>query len=89
MSGTLTEQELSAVLPSLTGWTVQDGKLMKVYQLSNFKEAMTFVNHVAEHAETVDHHPNILIYYNKVILELISHDVGGISQRDIQFAQSF
>jgi len=47
---------------------------------------MEFVNHMAEAAEAVNHHPDILINYNKVTLTLVSHDSGGVTQRDIKMA---
>ena len=47
---------------------------------------MEFVNHIAEAAEAVNHHPDILISHNKVILTLLSHDSGGVTQRDVKMA---
>lgn len=89
MKDLLSPAELAHTLPRLTGWNLEESKLVKRFQFEDFVDAMAFVNEVAQHAETVDHHPNILIYYNKVVLELISHDVSGISKRDIKFCQDF
>ncbi len=47
---------------------------------------MEFVNQIAEAAEAVNHHPDIMISYNKVTLSLISHDSGGVTNRDIKMA---
>jgi len=47
---------------------------------------MEFVNRIAEAAEAVNHHPDILVNYNKVTLTLVSHDSGGVTQRDIKMA---
>ena len=47
---------------------------------------MEFVNQIAEAAEAVNHHPDILISYNKVTLSLVSHDSGGVTTRDIKMA---
>ena len=57
-----------------------------VLQFDDFAQAMKFVNTVAAAAETANHHPNILVNYNKVTLTLESHDSGGVTQRDIRMA---
>jgi 4a-hydroxytetrahydrobiopterin dehydratase len=57
-----------------------------VFQFENFVEAMKFVNRIAAAAEAANHHPDIAISYNKVTLALVSHDSGGVTQRDIRMA---
>jgi 4a-hydroxytetrahydrobiopterin dehydratase len=47
---------------------------------------MAFVNKIAEAAETANHHPDIDIRYNKVKMSLVSHDSGGVTERDVQMA---
>ena len=59
---------------------------MRRYEFGDFAAAMVFVNRVAEKAEAAGHHPDIDIRYNKVRLALISHDKGGITQRDMRMA---
>jgi 4a-hydroxytetrahydrobiopterin dehydratase len=49
---------------------------------------MVFVNRLAEHAEMVDHHPDLDIRYNRLLITLTSHDAGGITQRDLRMAKS-
>ena len=58
----------------------------RVFQFDDFVQAMKFVNQVAVAAEAANHHPDILINYNKVTLTLVSHDSGGVTQRDIRMA---
>jgi 4a-hydroxytetrahydrobiopterin dehydratase len=58
----------------------------RVCQFDDFVQAMKFVNHVADAAQAANHHPDILINYNKVTLTLVSHDSGGVTQRDIRMA---
>lgn len=53
---------------------------------ANFVQSMAFVNGIAEHAERVQHHPDILVRWSKVTLSLSTHDVGGISVKDADFA---
>ena len=57
-----------------------------VFQFDNFVQAMEFVNKIADAAEAANHHPDIVINYNKVTLALVSHDSGGVTQRDIRMA---
>lgn len=79
---TLTQPEIAAFLTTAAGWRLDSGKLVREWSFSNFSEAMTFVNKVAELAESTGHHPDIDIRYNKVQLGLVSHDAGGITKRD-------
>ncbi len=61
-------------------------RIERNFQFTNFLQAMDFVNQIAEAAETLNHHPDIHISYNKVTLALVSHDSGGVTQRDIRMA---
>jgi 4a-hydroxytetrahydrobiopterin dehydratase len=73
-------------LQQLAGWRKNGDAIERVFQFGSFLQAMEFVNHIAEAAEAVNHHPDILINYSRVTLTLISHDSGGITQRDIRMA---
>lgn len=71
------------------GWLLlRDGthKIRRQFKFKNFKEAMIFVNKVAEIAESEGHHPDIYIFYNKVQLDLFTHAVGGLSENDFIMA---
>jgi 4a-hydroxytetrahydrobiopterin dehydratase len=83
----LTHFQIIDALKSLPGWAIENEKLRKEFQFGSFKEAMVFVNTVADNAERVNHHPDILISYTTVALELFTHDAGGITQKDIDFAR--
>ena len=67
-----------------SGWSVLDGvKIRKEFVFGNFKEALAFVNKMGEIAEGEGHHPDIhLVSYKKVIVELSTHAVGGLSEND-------
>ena len=72
-----------------SGWLLfRDGthRLARQFKFKNFREAMGFVNKVAEIAEDEGHHPDIKIVYNKVSLELFTHAVGGLSENDFIMA---
>jgi 4a-hydroxytetrahydrobiopterin dehydratase len=63
-----------------------ENQIEKAYTFDDFKGSMAFVNRVAALAEEVDHHPDILILYNRVTLSLTSHDSGGLTERDFHLA---
>ena len=84
----LSPDELMLQLPSLPGWRLENQKLVRDWTFADFLEAMAFVNTVAELAETVGHHPDMDIRYNKVCLGLVSHDAGGITDRDVKMAKA-
>jgi 4a-hydroxytetrahydrobiopterin dehydratase len=86
MSTVLSDTEIQQALQQLPGWTRNGKAIQRIFEFGNFVQAMEFVNHIAEAAETVNHHPDILINYNKVTLSLVSHDSGGVTQRDIKMA---
>lgn len=78
----LTKTQIDELLKSQPGWKLEDGKLIRDWTFKDFIEAMSFVNQVGEIAETAGHHPDIDIRYNRVRLALVSHDAGGITERD-------
>lgn len=82
----LSSEEIQARLGTLRGWTVMDGTLTRTFQFSDFLMAMRFVNLVAASAEEVGHHPDIDIRYNKVRLGLVTHDAGGLTEKDFGLA---
>ncbi|MCL4220155.1 MAG: 4a-hydroxytetrahydrobiopterin dehydratase [Phycisphaerales bacterium] len=83
----LSEAEIKASLADVPDWSELDGEIQRTYQFSDFDEAMRFVNRVAEQAESSQHHPDILIRYNKVTLSLSTHDAGGITSKDFELAR--
>lgn len=68
-------------------WVVdQNSRLVGEFEFSNFKNAMSFINGVADLAESVDHHPDISISYNKVRLQLSTHSARGLTEKDFELA---
>ena len=86
MSNVLNGAELLPALQNLPGWNLNGNAIERVFEFSNFVEAMGFVNRIAEAAEAMNHHPDITINYNKVRLSLTSHDSGGVTKRDLRMA---
>jgi 4a-hydroxytetrahydrobiopterin dehydratase len=83
---TLTAVEITNALQSVPGWRLKGDELTREFSFADFREAMSFVNAVAALAERAGHHPDIDIRYNKVQLALISHDAGGITDKDFSLA---
>ena len=83
----LADAEIKQALRGLAGWEQKNGAIQRVYEFPDFKSAIKFVNSVADAAEQANHHPDIDIRYNKVTMSLISHDSGGVTQRDVRMAE--
>ena len=70
------------------GWTEVDGKLHREFTFANFSEAFAFMVRVALAAEKADHHPDWSNSWNKVVIDLVSHDKGSITERDRALAEA-
>jgi len=68
--------------PVPDGWGVVDGKLHRVFTFADFSEAFGFMTRVALLAEQADHHPDWSNSWNTVVIDLVSHDEGGVTDRD-------
>ena len=86
MAKALNAAEIESALKTHPAWKLQGGKLVREWTFKDFIQAMAFVNRVATLAEAAGHHPDIDIRYNHVVLGLVSHDAGGITQRDASMA---
>lgn len=83
----LSAEQLNAALKELSDWKLKDEKLHRELQFSNFVQAWGFMSQVAIHAEKANHHPEWFNVWNKVIIDLTTHEAEGISQRDIELAK--
>lgn len=88
MAAKLTEIQIATSLSDLPEWAEVGGSLQRTFDFSDFVESMAFVNRVAERAEADQHHPDILIRYNRVTLTLSTHDAGGITVKDFALAST-
>jgi 4a-hydroxytetrahydrobiopterin dehydratase len=73
-------------LAALKNWKLEGEEIVRHLEFPTFSAAIQFVNGVAELAEAANHHPDIDIRYNRVRLALVSHDAGGLTDRDFQLA---
>ena len=84
----LTPEMVQENLRSLPQWKLEGKEIVRRYEFPDFAAAMLFVNQVAEQAEKAGHHPDIDIRYNNVRLALVSHDKGGLTNRDMAMAKT-
>ncbi len=84
----LTEAEALVYMPQVSGWEPDAAwkKIERTWTFKDFAEALHFVNRVAECAEKEGHHPDITIRWNKVLLSLTTHAIGGLSENDFILA---
>ena len=88
MSAALSPSQIQEALSDLAGWGIEQGKLLKVYKLKDFKAALAFINRVGDEAERLNHHPEIHNCWNRVTLRLCTHDAGGqITEKDLTLAR--
>jgi len=82
----LDDAEIAKRLQSMKGWSLDHGKLHKKFKFENFSEAFAWMTRIAMVAETMNHHPEWSNVYNRVEVDLTTHDAGGISPADFELA---
>ncbi len=83
----LSPQELAAQLIQLDGWTIEAEKLHKQFKFPSFVEAFGFMSSLAMVSEAIGHHPEWFNVYNQVTIDLTTHDAGGITLKDVEWAR--
>ena len=84
----LSDEQIRNELGNLPGWSVVNGKLHKEFIFKDFIEAFGFMTTAALHIEKMNHHPEWFNVYNKIKIDLVTHDAGGITQNDINLAKT-
>ena len=84
----LSDEQIRKELANLPGWSVINGKLHKEFIFKSFIEAFGFMTTAALHIEKMNHHPEWFNVYNKIKVELVTHDAGGITSNDINLART-
>jgi 4a-hydroxytetrahydrobiopterin dehydratase len=87
MSRKLDETALREALAELEGWSLEAGKLHREYRFPDFVTAFGFMSSVALVAEAMNHHPEWQNVYNRVVVDLVTHDAGGITKKDLALAK--
>jgi 4a-hydroxytetrahydrobiopterin dehydratase len=87
IEGIMTDAKTTAAIAELTDWKVIDGKLNRAFKFKDFIEAFGFMTKVAIVAEKMGHHPELSNVYNRVVIDLVTHDAGGIGPLDLELAK--
>lgn len=84
----MTDAEITEALSELEGWELLNDRpaIFKKFKFTDFRTAWAFMENVAEEADEMSHHPEWFNVYNRVEVTLTTHDVGGVSELDIDFA---
>jgi 4a-hydroxytetrahydrobiopterin dehydratase len=77
---------IESALATLDGWSLANGKLHRVYRFRDFVEAVGFMTSAAMIVQQLDHHPEWSNVYNTVTIDLVTHDAGGVTARDVDLA---
>ncbi|TFH03488.1 MAG: 4a-hydroxytetrahydrobiopterin dehydratase [Nitrosopumilus sp.] len=83
----LSSEKISEKLKNLPGWIIKEEKLHKDFEFEDFNHAFGFMTRAAMHIEKMNHHPEWFNVYNKITVDLMTHDAGGITQNDIELAK--
>lgn len=81
------KEQVKKELKEIEGWKLKGKEIWKVFRFENFIESILFVTRVAALAENDNHHPDILIKYDSVRLNLTTHDAGGLTEKDFSIAK--
>lgn len=82
----LSEQQIEEALADLPGWEYDGEAITKTYSLGSFREAIEFVNDLADLAEESNHHPDIEVYYDEVVVSYRTHSADAVTHRDVEMA---
>ena len=83
----LSETEITEELKKLEGWAIKDNKLHKEFQFDSFNQAFGFMTRSDMEIEKMNHHPEWFNVYNRITVDLTTHDAGGITNNDINLAR--
>ena len=83
----LSQEDIEEELKGLQGWSVVNEKLHKEFLFDNFNQAFGFMTRSAMEIEKMNHHPEWFNVYNKITIELTTHDAGGITKNDVNLAK--
>lgn len=83
----MTAAQIAAALPKLAGWKVKAGKLHREYKFPDFQRAMDFMQSAVAGIDKMNHHPEWANVYNRVTVDLNTHDAGGITAKDFELGE--
>jgi len=83
----LSPEKISEELKNLPGWSIKDEKLHRDFEFESFNQAFGFMTRSAMEIEKMNHHPEWFNVYNRLTVDLMTHDAGGITQNDVELAK--
>jgi len=83
----LSEEEIRGVLRDLPGWRYDRGEILKQYKFSTFRDAIAFIDRLAEKADAANHHPDLENHYNRVRVALHTWTENGVTEKDVRLAR--
>jgi len=83
----LTTKEIPLHLKSVPNWSKRGKTIQRTFECAGFPDSLAFVNRIAKRAQKLNHHPDIEIRFNKVTLQLTTHDAGGLTEKDFVLAR--
>lgn len=87
MSKKLSSQEIDSALADLPPWRLNEKRIERELKFGSFAEAFSFMTRVSFEAEKMNHHPDWFNSYNRVKIELTTHDSGGLTEKDFELAR--
>ncbi len=84
----LSTEQITEFLDGLPEWSLNGDSLQRTFRFDDFVGAMAFANRIADQAQQMKHHPDIMIRFNKVTLTLTTHDAGGLTEQDFSLARA-
>ena len=84
----LNQAQIEQKIQAIPDWQQEEQTITRTFKFKNFVESIAFVDKLVEPAEAAAHHPDLEISYNTVVVSLTSHDVGGLTQKDFDLAQT-
>ena len=84
----LSTEQVTEYLDGLPEWSLNGDSLQRTFSFDDFVGAMAFANRIADVAQQMRHHPDIMIRFNKVTLTLTTHDAGGLTEQDFSLARA-
>jgi 4a-hydroxytetrahydrobiopterin dehydratase len=85
---TLDTDHIRTALADLPGWTHEGDAIRRELSFDGFREAIAFINRVADQADAANHHPELTNVYSRVTVVLTTHDAGGVTQKDLDLARA-
>jgi 4a-hydroxytetrahydrobiopterin dehydratase len=84
----LSDNDVRAALSDLPGWEAGDGAIVKQFTFDSFRDAIAFINRVADAADAANHHPELTNVYSRVRVSLSTHDANGVTEKDVKLAHA-